>query len=356
MIQPKYSPEEALEKIKLMMKYDSSKTLNENKETIFEQDYLTPTTVGTGAAAGLGAAAGGAALAQGGAGLATTITSAGGTLGLATTVGGMLPGVAAGTGAAAVAGMAVLGGAAALALIPLVIWYADKDDAKPKVERIFNYCKTDFDKISKVPRKLQDTQIRDLSDQLYDAMAGAGTDEESVYSVFKQTETASDVCALVNRFNKDYSSEGDLLEWLDDDFDASSEWEQIYRPIRNAVEDTLLTIKDDEVPVPGDEEIKKKRKSGSGGYKPCSGTYSYGCKSDVIAKVQGCLGGLLPDGKYGPKTKAKLQEIGYNSFSDADVDKICSKSAKNTTGYEDYKTDEIEVSDVTSNTDAVEGN
>jgi len=37
MIQPKYSPKEALEKIKLMMKYDSSKTLNENREIIFEQ-------------------------------------------------------------------------------------------------------------------------------------------------------------------------------------------------------------------------------------------------------------------------------------------------------------------------------
>jgi hypothetical protein len=29
MVQPKYSPEEALERIKLMMNYDSSKTLNE---------------------------------------------------------------------------------------------------------------------------------------------------------------------------------------------------------------------------------------------------------------------------------------------------------------------------------------
>ena len=34
MVQPKYSPKEALNKIKLMMNYDSSKTLTENKETI----------------------------------------------------------------------------------------------------------------------------------------------------------------------------------------------------------------------------------------------------------------------------------------------------------------------------------
>ena len=38
MIQPKYSPQEALERVKLMMKYDSSKTLNENKGIIKEQN------------------------------------------------------------------------------------------------------------------------------------------------------------------------------------------------------------------------------------------------------------------------------------------------------------------------------
>ena len=37
MIQPKHSPTEALERIKLMMKYDSSKTLTENKVVITEQ-------------------------------------------------------------------------------------------------------------------------------------------------------------------------------------------------------------------------------------------------------------------------------------------------------------------------------
>lgn len=37
MVQPKYSPQEALNKIKLMMSYDMGKTLNENKKIIFEQ-------------------------------------------------------------------------------------------------------------------------------------------------------------------------------------------------------------------------------------------------------------------------------------------------------------------------------
>jgi hypothetical protein len=34
MVQVKYTPEEALEQIKLRMKYDSSKTLKENKQNI----------------------------------------------------------------------------------------------------------------------------------------------------------------------------------------------------------------------------------------------------------------------------------------------------------------------------------
>jgi hypothetical protein len=37
MVQPQYNPQEALERVKLMMKYDTSKTLNENREIIFEQ-------------------------------------------------------------------------------------------------------------------------------------------------------------------------------------------------------------------------------------------------------------------------------------------------------------------------------
>jgi hypothetical protein len=37
MVQPKYSPEEALQRIKLMMEYDMSKTSDENKKVISEQ-------------------------------------------------------------------------------------------------------------------------------------------------------------------------------------------------------------------------------------------------------------------------------------------------------------------------------
>lgn len=57
-------------------------------------------------------------------------------------------------------------------------------------------------------------------------------------------------------------------------------------------------------------------------FKPCSGIYNMGCMGDSVKKIQACLG-LVTDGKYGPKTNAKLMDIGYRSFKDEDVEKIC---------------------------------
>lgn len=328
MVQPQYSPEESLERVKLMMKYDTSKTLNENKKVIFEQDYLAPTAAATTAGAALGAGAVKTGLVAG------TLTG-GGAAGTATSIG---LGLGATGTAAATLGFAVLGGAAALSLTPLVIWYMDKDNAKPKVERMVQYCTSDAAKIQKIERGLGDGEIRNLSDQLYDAMKGIGTDEEAVYGAFKSLKTVSDFCALVTRFNRDYGSEGDLLEWLDDDFDQTSEWMQIFRPLRDVVEDTLLAIKDEETPVPQPFVWNENCK-----------IYKLGCKSDVIAKVQECLGGLVVDGKYGNKTAAKLKELDYNSFTDADVDKICNKQTP--AAGTPTKPDEIEQVDADDSTD-----
>lgn len=327
MVQPKYNPLEALERVKLMMKYYSSKTLTENKQIVSEQDTLSKTGIATGAAAGTAAAiAGGAAAAN----VATTTALGAGAYSAMGVGAALAPSL--GVTAAAALGAGVVTGAAALALTPLIVWYMDKDNAKVKVEKIVNYCVSDKSKIDKLERGLGEGEIRNLSDQLYDAMKGVGTDEAAVYSVFKSLKTASDFCALVTRFNKDYGNEGDLLEWLDDDFDQTSEWMQIYRPLRDIVEDSLLSIKD--------EKVEEKVKTGGGGTGKTGGTtwktdctiYSKGCKTDpsgAIGKVQSCLGGLVVDGKYGPKTDAKLMDIGYRSFKDEDIDKICNKKQTN---------------------------
>ena len=79
MIQPKYSPKEALERVKLMMKYDSSKTLTENEENIkpqIKEDTAGAAVGGTLASAGAGAAYGGLASAGALGGLGTTAAGA----------------------------------------------------------------------------------------------------------------------------------------------------------------------------------------------------------------------------------------------------------------------------------------
>ena len=311
MVQPKYSPEEALQRIKLMMEYNTSKTLDENKKVISEQ--LAAPTVAAGAT---GAAIGGATMAA----------TAGTTFGASVIV----P-VMGALGVGATAAGAIVGGAAGVALLPLVYWLITKDTGANKVKKMFEMCSTESAKIAKLPRKLQDTDLRSITDDIEDAIVNdsygfqGGTDEEKLFGAFKQLEsgTASDFCALVKYYNS-HSDSGDLFDDLDSDIDAESEWKQIYRPIRNCVEDSLLTIKD-EAPKKEGGGSKKSGGSKTGGYKPCSGTYSKGCKSDTIAKVQGCLG-LVTDGKFGPKTQAALSGKGFTTFTDADVTKICEKT------------------------------
>jgi len=313
MVQPKYNPEEALQRIKLMMEYDMSKTLDENKETISEQ-YVAPTVAAgtTGAALGAGA-------------VAASTTTAGASV--------IVP-VMSALGVGATAAGAIVGGAAAIAVLPLVYWLVTKDTGANKVKKMFEMCSSDSTKIAKLPRKLQDTDLRSITDDIEDAIVNdsygfqGGTDEEKLFGAFKQLEsgTASDFCALVKYYNS-HSDSGDLFDDLDGDIDAESEWKQIYRPIRNCVEDSLLTLKDEPVKNDGKKKTGGGSKTGgskTGGYKPCSGTYSYGCKSEVIAKVQSCIGGLTPDGKFGPKTKSALSGKGITTFTDADVTKICS--------------------------------
>jgi gas vesicle protein len=68
--------------------------------------------------------------------------------------------------------------------------------------------------------------------------------------------------------------------------------------------------------------------SGQGSqFKSCSGTYTQGCKSGNIRKVQACLG-VKTTGNFGPLTQKALSSIGYSKgFSDSDINTICNKKA-----------------------------
>lgn len=63
-------------------------------------------------------------------------------------------------------------------------------------------------------------------------------------------------------------------------------------------------------------------------YRDCSTTevISLGCKSDKIRKLQGCIG-VTVDGAWGPKTQARMEQLGLGSgILVSDIDQICKTS------------------------------
>lgn len=326
---------DALKRVLLMMKYDAKKTLTENIEEMDSVDEQ----YGGAAAAGVGV---GAAVGAGTALASAVPAGAGALIAAPTGVATLIPTIASwtlGTGSfiGTTAATALVGGAIGLAVVPLIYWLATKDTGANKVKKMFDMCSTDAAKIAKLKRKLSDGVLRSITDDIEDAIINdsfgfqGGTDEEKLFGAFKKLEagTASDFCALIKYYNT-HSDSGDLFDDLDSDIDAESEWKQIYRPIRNCVEDSLKEIVEDTIKdckqnpkqakckkvVPVPVPVKPK-------FKDCTGTYTIGCKSDVIKKVQGCLN-IKADGLFGQKTQGALESKGFkNGFTDADVAKLC---------------------------------
>jgi hypothetical protein len=255
---------------------------------------------------------------------------------------------------------AIVGGAAALAVLPLVYWLITKDTGANKVKKMFEMCSSDAAKIAKLPRKLQDTDLRSMTDDIEDAIINdsfgfqGGTDEEKLFGAFKKLEsgTASDFCALVTIYNKN-SDSGDLFDDLDSDIDAESEWKQIFRPIRNCVEDSLLSIKDDAPIKTGGKGVAKTGGAKTGGaFKSCSEQMpiKYGCKNETIKKVQACLG-LVTDGKFGPKTKQALINKGQNGdqIDSGTIIAVCKETKPTTQSkpiFEPDDTEELSATDI----------
>jgi uncharacterized membrane protein YgcG len=269
MVQPKYSPEEALQRIKLMMEYDTSKTLNENVETIKQPineiapllgfiPMALPWLIGYGTAAA--------------AGIGTWIYN-------------------------------VQGGG----------------DAFSKAQTFFAGCSS-LDKNLKPLQSKGDH--REAADSIYNAIEGIGTDEDAIKGAISSMESVADLCAMYKYYNKTY---GDLYSDLDGDLDGESFRRYVWSAIAPIVDDAEENLEQAKKEKGGGGKSGGGTGGGTGGYKSCSGTYEKGCKSDTIAKVQGCLG-LVADGKFGPKTLAALSGKGFSKFTDADVTKICEKT------------------------------
>jgi hypothetical protein len=314
MKQPEYSPLEALERIKLMMKYDMSKTLNENKEVIFEQptvnvpNYVSSTTQALSAAN----------TAKNAVSTATAAVPAAGTA--AATGGASLLSRAAATAALANNPVGwVIGGT--IVAGTLGYWLYDSiNNGMPtakKVESFFNSCSTQDKKLKQVA---SDSEIITAAESINGAIEGLGTNEDTIKSAIASMSNVADLCALKTKYDARF---GNLYEDLDGDIDGTDWKTYVWAPMQTIIEKSLQELPVDCTKTPNDPKCKK---TGGSKYKSCSGTYTQGCYSEVIKQVQGCLGGLVADGKFGPKTNEKLKAAGFSGgFSDNDVDKICNK-------------------------------
>jgi hypothetical protein len=278
MVQPEYSPEEALQRVKLMMSYDSKKTLKENVESIKEPiNEIAPIAAAIAWLAPFALEAGAVALASTGIGAWIYNTQGGG-------------------------------------------------DSHLKTQTFFKGCKTNIKDLKPTVSK---SEYRAAADSIYSAIEGIGTDEQAIKTALNSMPTVADLCALNSWYSTQY---GDLYNDLDDDIDGTDftkyVWSAIAPKVADAEDDLEKVKKGGDGKKVGGGVVKS-----GGGYKPCSGTYTYGCKSEAISKVQACIGGLTPDGKFGPKTKKALAAKGVTSFTDADITKICTTTT--TTKVED---------------------
>jgi hypothetical protein len=333
---------EEIKRALLLMKYDTKKTLTENQTTVKQ---INEDDAGFALATGVGGATVGAGAAALGAG-----TLAGGSVGTTAMAVGTALGATAGGGAALIIGSAALSAGIALAVLPLIYWGIRKDTGPAKqVQLFFQMCST-TPNIDKLPRKFSDSEIRDIADNIYDAINHstwgfmAGTDEEKLFAAFKGVAmgTASDVCALYKRYTM---SRGELYEDLDSDIDSPDEWEQIYRPIRNCWEDSLEalrklnTCKEGEITDPKDTAKcipLEKAKIDNGKIIPnpidCSKSLKRGCKSSDVGKIQKCLNdfhgkNLAVDNAFGSRTESALGDvIKAKEINISDIDSQLCKS------------------------------
>ena len=397
MVQPKYSPEEALQRIKLMMEYDSSKTYTENKVIVenkqpLKEEFITAagaltalswwliggTAVGAGVAAGLASEYSNASVDE-------KIMMAFGACDSAT-------GDAAKTSMtniehAKITGMfekafnyqmfGAFGGGTDLDLIGQALGMLEEKG------RMGDFCKVreGFGPGTSFEIKLEDElNTNELTDVLnvinvLAAKSKAGSvpleDEETAqtdwwiknFRCLQYTDSFADpIVVNSDRYGMTFVGvtfkvKGELKQFNMDKNgkiyipDPSGKHKYTGKKVNCAGETKVQVVA---------ESVKKKRISeqadlgdidispvdvdlGGGTptpspdpgttppvrtsrYRTCSGSYSYGCKTDPtgpIGVVQGCLGGLVVDGKFGPKTQAALKAKGYESFTDAEVDKIC---------------------------------
>jgi hypothetical protein len=268
MVQPKYNPEEALQRIKLMMEYDSSKTLDENKKVISEKTPDPGLMSDTDLVGDTNKIRG----------YFQTISDTG--LNIFDLAGVNMTNLVLGRRTGVKGVVDALDGFVDSQDLLYVLTVIKTLEGKCYFDDVNNV------KVSAINRFLELYQ-EDEGEDLIDEVNGVGT---------RTLPTGTD---------------------------------KIKQQIVKLIE-TLKSSQSCSVNKGGGGSGGGGNNNRTGGlkYKPCSGTYKYECKTSPegpIGVVQRCLGftGKAIDGKFGPDTKTALGAKGITSFTDADVNKIC---------------------------------
>jgi hypothetical protein len=162
-------------------------------------------------------------------------------------------------------------------------------------------------------------------------------------------------------YNRYTTTVGELYEELDGDIDSPDEWKQIYRPLRDCVEDSLRELEKENpckegetmdpntkkcIPIPKPDpdqqcpegQVKDSKgncvtKKKTTNWTICTspGPYRRGCKDSTndgpIHKAQKCLG-ITSDGLFGGQTERSVNaKLGKKEFNDQDLPTICGGKA-----------------------------
>lgn len=327
---------EELHRMKNLMGYDLSKTLNENQTIDEENDpynwKLLDGSIVKGTSLNGKIPLGAKLVApvvvrslasSGGAATVSTGVVAGETTASATFLGlGPVGWVVVGT----IIGLAALG-----------YWLWTKDSNIGKMKKLFNICKTDPN-MELWERYFSQSDIEKKSNILRKSIVGLGTDEQAIYNVFKSFKSPGDFCDVSNHYQK--SNKESLFDAIDGDFDYG--WQPIAISMSSMVKNfykkqtkEYCDAHQEECDKRVIEYCKKNPKNDkckdlvnndtqvSGNYNSCSGVYHKGCFSKSIEKAQDCLG-ITVDGKFGDETESAIfSALGKNTFTDSDIDPIC---------------------------------
>lgn len=350
---------EELSRIKNLMGYDRSKTLNENiNEGKYDTSdgkiarWLLPSgdiidgdkikgMIPTGAEQlnakdTIAAVSTASSLIGGGGATAATAATAAGSTSTAATTATFLGLGPVGWTILGVAGLASLG-----------VWAYTKDDDMDMIKTLFEICQSSKEK-DKWKRYMSDEEVKKNSGILFHAMEGLGTDEFKIYDVFRLFKSPGDFCAVSKQYESSFNES--LLDALDGDFDYG--WEPIAASLvdmtknyaqteseeycKNNVEECAEKLRLYCEKNPKDTKCKDVVKVGEEDkmtYKTCNGNYSVGCKDneddDDIYALQACLG-ITKNGKFDNNTEKVLKDkTGKKSITNKEIWKLCDDYNKN---------------------------